>query len=132
MKNLNESFKAKLHDLLSPRGTQKRVAIETGIRQNTLSNWANPEKTQSVPDVISAFKISRSIGVSIEFFFDGEPSPQAQAQAGSRLSKQEEKLLTIFSHLPEAQQRLIIEMAETSARASGIDIDYSGKQERAG
>lgn len=55
----------------SKKITQQVLADDIGISFNTLQSWITKDR---LPDVVSAFKIARALGVSVEYLVTGEDS----------------------------------------------------------
>ena len=49
--------------------SQKELALKTGISVNTIRGWFSKDL---VPDVFSAFKVSKAFNVELEYLITGE------------------------------------------------------------
>ena len=110
-------YKRSLRNLTFEWGAKKQLAIETGIAESTISNWAQLGST-ALPNVEQGYFIACSLGQNLLDMIGGNvvpklPDPIARA---ARLLK----------GLPQDQQRLAIGTIEAFARSAGISDGVSG------
>lgn len=105
---------------------QKAIAAETDIATSSLSAWADTDN-HALPNVEQAYYIAQALDQNLMDMIGGQVQPRT-----SRLSADEQRLLAIFSRLPAAQRRTLLDTAEAFAVAASAAHADSSKQEQAG
>lgn len=105
---------------------KKEVAAKAGVAESSLGDWANTNNN-TLPNVEQAYYIAQALDQNLMDMIGGQVQPRT-----SRLSADEQRLLAIFSQLPAAQRRTLLDTAEAFAVAASAAHADSGKQEQAG
>lgn len=137
----------RLKEVRKSRGlTQKEIAEQVGVNQNTYSYWEN-EKTHI--DSSSLKKIAEIFGVSVDYLLGGEqPNCQVASPNGNHntvttgdihinqttpLRSEHEKLLSIYDSLDETSKTQLMSVAymlmSASLKARGIDVQQIVEQQ---
>ena len=104
-------YKRSLRNLTFEWGAKKQLAIETGIAESTISNWAQFGST-ALPNVEQGYFIARSLGQNLLDMIGGNVVP--------RLLDPITRAARLLYGLPRDQQRLAIGTIEAFARSAGI------------
>ena len=102
-------YKRILRDLTSDWGAKKILAIETGIPESTISNWAQSAST-ALPNVEQAYFIAEALGQNLLDMISGIAQP--------RLPDPLARALQLLKELPAEQQRLVVSTIEAFANSA--------------
>lgn len=137
----------RLKEVRKLRGlTQKEVAEQVGVNQNTYSYWEN-EKTHI--DSSSLKKVAEIFGVSVDYLLGGEPldytvaSPNGNQGAvttsdvrinrNAPLRSEHEKLLSVYDSLDDVSKTQLMSVAymlmSASLKTRGIDVQQIVEQQ---
>ena len=86
----------------------KELSAKTGIKKHTLDNYLNTHN--SVPNAVSAVKIARALGVSVEYLITGIEGKPGKTQPP--LSPDMRQLVGIADKLSLKNRRLAIKLVK--------------------
>lgn len=85
----------------------KELAQKTGLSKNTIANYLTVNG--NLPNIESAVKIARALGVSVEFLVTGK---ETKLKPKKPLSAKMKKINDVFQRLNEFDCSLVIDLAE--------------------
>ncbi len=125
--------------------TQKEVAEQVGVNQNTYSYWEN-EKTHI--DSSSLKKIAEIFGVSVDYLLGNDVPCQVASPNGNHntvttgdihisqatpLRGEQEKLLSVYDSLDDVSKTQLMSVAymlmSASLKARGVDVQQMVEQQ---
>lgn len=95
---------------ISPSAAAKAV----GLSNAAASGWADG----SAPRKITIRKLAEFFGVPVSYFEDGQKEKTATTD-GDSLTELQKEIMSVFSQLPEQDQRLLIEQSKAILRLRG-------------
>ena len=109
-------FKERLRDEIEYRGLLiKEVSAAVGISNSTFLSYIDARGV--LPNVETAVKIAKYLGVTVEYLVDGEESEKEKASAESeKIESGKSLLVNSYEKLSAHDKQILVKIASTMAK----------------